>query len=196
MDFEKEKKDYLNKIDKSKKGSIDKEVKQLVGCINSLPDYYTTSSCSGRILLIKRPKSGKKCDVEFLFSKHSKANFDEIKNKLKNTQNDDLWFRQESMIMHVACRTIEHAQKILDLSNNAGFKHSGIITARKKIIVEIIGSEQFDTIIAKNGKIFVDDSYLRLLVSEANKKLEINSRKIRRFYKLVGVLKNQIVRSS
>ena len=139
MKFDKEKKDCLNKIDKSKKGLVDKEIKQLVDHINSLPDYYTTSSCSGRILLIKRPKSGKKCDVEFLFSKHGKVDFNEIKNKLKNTPEEDLWFRQESMILHVACRTIENAQKILDLSTLAGFKHSGIITTRKKIVVEIIG---------------------------------------------------------
>ncbi len=75
------------------------------------------------------------------------------------------------MILHVACRTIENAQKILDISSMAGFKHSGIITTRKKIVVEIIGSEQFDTIIAKHGKLFVGDEYLRLLVNEANKKL-------------------------
>jgi len=196
MKFDKEKKDCLNKIDKSKKGLVDKEIKQLVDHINSLPDYYTTSSCSGRILLIKRPKSGKKCDVEFLFSKHGKVDFNEIKNKLKNTPEEDLWFRQESMILHVACRTIENAQKILDLSTLAGFKHSGIITTRKKIVVEIIGSDQFDTIIAKHGKVFVSDEHLRLLVSEANKKLGINSRKIKKFYELIESLKAQMSRPS
>ena len=196
MKFDKEKKDCLNKIDKSKKGLVDKEIKQLVDHINSLPDYYTTSSCSGRILLIKRPKSGKKCDVEFLFSKHGKVDFNEIKNKLKNTPEEDLWFRQESMILHVACRTIENAQKILDLSTLAGFKHSGIITTRKKIVVEIIGSDQFDTIIAKHGKVFVSDEHLRLLVSEANKKLEINSRKIKKFYERIESLKAQMAQTS
>ncbi len=190
MKFEKEKKDCLSKIDKSKKGSIDKKIKKLVELINLLKDYYTTSSCSGRILLIKRPKSGKKCDVGFLFESHNKVSFEEIKVCLKNIPEQDLWFRQESMILHVACRTIENAQKILDISSMAGFKHSGIITTRKKIVVEIIGSEQFDTIIAKHGKLFVGDEYLRLLVNEANKKLGINSRKIKKFYDLIKSLKD------
>lgn len=190
MNFEKEKKDCLNKIDRSKKGSIDKKIKQLVDLINSLKNYYTTSSCSGRILLIIRPKSGKKCDVEFLLESHEKVNFEEIKKCLENIPEQDLWFRQESMILHVACRTIENAQKILDLSSGAGFKHSGIITTRKKIVVEVIGSEQFDTIIAKHGRVFVGDEHLRLLVDEANKKLEINSRKIKRFYNLVKDIKD------
>ena len=196
MNFEKEKKECLNKIDKSRKGSVDKKIKELVDLINSLKDYYSTSSCSGRILLIKRPKSGKKCDVDFLFESHDKVSFEEIKARLKNIPEQDLWFRQESMILHVACRTVENAQKILDLSSEAGFKHSGIITTRKKIIVEIIGSEQFDTIIAKHGKVFVSDEHLRLLVSEANKKLEINSRKIKRFYGLIKSLKGQMAQPS
>ncbi len=190
MNFEKEKKDCLGKIDKSKKGSIDKKIKKLVDLINLLKDYYTTSSCSGRILLIIRPKSGKKCDVDFLLESHDKVSFEKIKACLKNIPEQDLWFRQESMILHVACRTIENAQKILDLSNSAGFKHSGIITTRKKIVLEIIGSEQFDTIIAKHSKVFVSDEHLRLLVDEANKKLEINSRKIKRFYNLVKDIKD------
>ncbi|MBU4283808.1 MAG: hypothetical protein KJ968_01760 [Nanoarchaeota archaeon] len=196
MNFEKEKKDCLNKIDKSKKGSIDRKIKELVDLINSLKDYYSTSSCSGRILLIKRPKSGKKCDVGFLFESHDKVSFEEIKACLKNIPEQDLWFRQESMILHVACRTIENAQKILDLCSLAGFKHSGIITTRKKIVVEIIGSNQFDTIIAKHGRVFVSDEHLRLLVNEANKKLGINSRKIKRFYGLIKSLKAQMARSS
>ena len=196
MNFDKEKEDCLNKIDKSKKGSIDRKIKKLVELINSLKDYYTTSSCSGRIVLIKRPKSGKKCDVGFLFESHDKVSFGEIKSCLKNIPEQDLWFRQESMILHVACRRIENAQKILDLSNRTGFKHSGIITTRKKIIVEIIGSEQFDTIIAKHGRLFLGDEYLRLLVDEANKKLEINSRKIKRFYDLIKSLKGQMAQLS
>jgi len=196
MKFEKEKEGCLSKIDKSKKGSIDKKIKKLINLINSLNDYYTTSSCSGRILLIKRPKSGKKCDVDFLFESHNKISFENIKVCLKNIPKQDLWFRQESMILHVSCRTIDDAQKILDLSSLTGFKHSGIITTRKKIVVEIIGSEQFDTIIAKHGKLFVGDKYLTLLIDEANSKLKINSRKIKKFYKLVNDFKAQMVQSS
>jgi len=196
MKFEKEKEGCLSKIDKSKKGSIDKKIKKLINLINSLNDYYTTSSCSGRILLIKRPKSGKKCDVDFLFESHNKISFENIKVCLKNIPKQDLWFRQESMILHVSCRTIDDAQKILDLSSLTGFKHSGIITTRKKIVVEIIGSEQFDTIIAKHGNLFVGDKYLTLLIDEANSKLKINSRKIKKFYKLVNDFKAQMVQSS
>lgn len=189
MTFEKDKKNILERIDKSKKGSIDKKIKNLIQLINSLNDYYTTSSCSGRIMIIKRPESGKKCDVNFFFSSHDKVSFSEIKNKLNKIPKEQLWFRQESMIIHIACKTIEDAQKILDIAAKAGLKHSGIITARKKIVVEIIGSEQLDTIIASEKRLYIDNEYLKLLIDESNKKMDLNKEKLTKFYDLIKNMK-------
>ena len=39
------------KIDLSRKGAIDAPVADLVHCLNTADHYYTTSSCSGRILV-------------------------------------------------------------------------------------------------------------------------------------------------
>ena len=40
-----------DKIDLSRKGAIDAPVADLVHCLNTADHYYTTSSCSGRILV-------------------------------------------------------------------------------------------------------------------------------------------------
>lgn len=181
MDFEKEKKDFLIKKDKSKKGIIDKEIKNLIDYINSLDNYYTTSSCSGRILLLVK-KSDKKQDASFLFSSHSKVNFIQIKNKLKKISKYPIYFKQEPAIFHVCCKTIEDAQKLVDIARFVGFKRTGIQSTRKKINVEIGSSEIIDAIIAENGKLLVTDDYLKILVREANKKLKKNKEKIKRFY--------------
>lgn len=39
------------KADLSRKGTIDAPVADLVECLNEADQYYTTSSCSGRILV-------------------------------------------------------------------------------------------------------------------------------------------------
>ena len=50
--FESEKRRVLEeKEDASRKGSIDAPISELVEYINKQEDYYTTSSCSGRIIL-------------------------------------------------------------------------------------------------------------------------------------------------
>lgn len=52
ISFAQDKLRVLNqKEDLSRKGSVDQPIVELVDYINSLDNYYTTSSCSGRILL-------------------------------------------------------------------------------------------------------------------------------------------------
>ena len=72
MQFDNEKKLCLSKRDKSKKRTIDKGIKPLIDLLNSMEDYYTTSSCSGRILLIEKKTDNKK-DTRFAFAEHKNA---------------------------------------------------------------------------------------------------------------------------
>lgn len=178
--FNKHKTDFLKKIDKSKKQSIDKEIKQLVEKINSLEKYYTTSSCAGRIVLLSK-KSDKKQEAEWLFKSHKIVSFKKINKKLKKLPKNDVWFRYEAAILHIACKTIKDAQKLVNIARSVGFKRSGI-QSTKKMIVEIASSDYLDTIIAKNGKLLVSEDYIKILIKEANKKLKKNMQKIERFY--------------
>jgi len=185
MGFDIDKKNILAKSDKSKKGSIDKKILGLVNKINSLDDYYTSSSCSGRIMLIKRTDNGKKNEAEWLFVSHETIKFSDLKDALLNLPEEDVWFRQESMILHVCCRTIGDAEKMLEFASEAGFKRAGIAAAKKKIMVEILGTEFIDTIIAKKGKLLVDNNYLKILVEYANKKLTRGHERINKFEKII-----------
>lgn len=203
MTFEKEKKDFLTKKDKSRKGSIDKEIKKLVDKINSLKDYYTTSSCSGRILILAMPKSGKKQDIKWIYSSHNQVSFNaqenqrffvprnfkeiswEINKALKKIKNikEDLWFRTDPAIIHITSSTIENAVKLLNLARDIGFRRSGIIGIRKtKVSIELISTERLETIIAKRGKIIINEDYLKHLIKEANEKLRKTRIKINKLY--------------
>jgi tRNA wybutosine-synthesizing protein 3 len=188
--FDKRKQDLLHKIDKSRKGDVDKEIAPLVNLINSLEDYYTTSSCAGRIMLIELAKSGKKHESEWLFLKHKSVSFKEIKKSLQYVPKEDVWLRQEGAIIHVCCRNIGDAEKMLNLAREVSFKRSGIITKRRRIIVEIASTEKVDTIIAQKGKVLVGDDYLTILIKEANKRMRKNTKKLKRLYCLVKSLRS------
>lgn len=188
MSFDIDKKNILSKEDKSKKGSIDGPIIKLVNKINRLDNYYTTSSCSGRIMLIKRAESGRKNEAEWLFVSHETIKFDDLKEALSDLPEEDVWFREESMILHVCCRTIEDAEKILEIAAEAGFKRAGIATTKKKIMVEIMGTEFIDALIAKDGKLIVDENYLKIIVDYANKKLTKGHERINNFEKTIEKL--------
>ena len=51
--FNKQKTLCLSAIDNSRKGSIDDDIVDLVAFINEQADYFTLSSCSGRVHLFE-----------------------------------------------------------------------------------------------------------------------------------------------
>ena len=179
MTFELDKKNILGKIDKSQKGEIDSGIQELVDLINSKEEYYTTSSCAGRIVIIEIPESGRKDEAKWLLVKHGPVTIEEIKDSLKSDK--DVWLKEEGMILHVCCKSIENAEKLVNLAKNSGFKRTGMITVNKRYVVEIVSTENVSTILAKKGKILVEDTYLSVLVDECNKKLLKNKEKIDKF---------------
>ena len=78
--FPQRKKDVLSKKDKSSKNDWDKKIKSLCKKINSFENYYTTSSCSGRIVLMIDKK--KKAPKLFQFMSHDLIDFEELKKNL------------------------------------------------------------------------------------------------------------------
>lgn len=175
VDFDTLKMLYIKKLEEHLKlNKVDKEILHIINLINSSNDYFTTSSCAGRIVLIKVPNDLKKQKDVFIFKSHQIVKFEDIFNVLKKTYAlfDNIWFKQEPFIIHVSCRNLRKAIEILKISSKIGLKHSGIISLKKsRVIIEIIGNEKIETILSKNKKIIVSEEYLENLIEEANKKL-------------------------
>ena len=192
LHFDNNKEKTLKKMlsnDKSNKGSVDKPIKALVDKINSLEDYYTTSSCSGRVIVIKVPRNGKKKDAEFLYRTHESADKKKIINCLKNLKTDEsVWFRQEPAIIHVAARTMNDASKFLRIARPIGFKRGGLFEVDKRFLMELVSTERIDAILVRDGEILVSDKYIEIIVSEANKRLERTWEKTKKLEAEVGKL--------
>jgi len=174
MTFDNDKKMHLEKDDKSIKGNIDEHIAALCNIINSKKNFYTTSSCSGRIAIYRLPDSGKKNETEWLFITHDEATLTEIMKHLENLPEEDVWFRFEPLIIHVAARTLDDAAMLLKLVQSVGMKRAGIIAVGERYVLEIIGTERIDTVIAKQGDLLVDEGYLQVLVEDANSKMVKN----------------------
>lgn len=176
--FDKQKQDCLGRLDKSKKGSIDEGIEELVGLLNANQDYFTTSSCSGRILILQRTNHIKK-DTGFVFVSHEKVRFSGVLRALKVVPSGALFLKQEGFILHVCCRNLQSGEKLLKLARDAGAKRSGIISLGKRITLEIIGTDAMEAIIAEKGKLLVSEDYLRILIDEGNKRMERNRKKVK-----------------
>ena len=180
--FNKRKQDFLGKIDKSSIGGIDSKIKGLCDKINSFSDVYTTSSCSGRILLMI--DKTKKQQGLFLDVWHDKLGLKKFKKALKkNTLNKDkIKFKQESPLVVVCCKDFDIAKKILNIGKNSGFKRSGIMSVSNKgYMVELMQTEKIEFPVIQNSRVLVDDEFLELVLERTNKNLEEGWSRIKGF---------------
>ncbi len=186
MSFEESKQKQLSKIDKSSIGSWDEKIKELCNKINKSKKYYTTSSCGGRIVLIK--SLDEKSENVFLFRTHDKISFNELKKALEEAGNKYkglVELQQTTCILHVACESLKDAQIIVNKAKLAGWKRSGIMGGKRNM-VELHSTESISFPIMENKKILVNDDFLKLVVREANKKVERTWEKIQKFEKLLS----------
>lgn len=181
--FEKRKFDCLGKDDKSSIGSWDKPILDLCNKINSKNNLYTLSSCSGRIVLIKN--IDKKTHDLFVLRTHDKITFAQLKKSLQNYNGKEgLVFKQEPPILHICCKSLEDAEQLLNKARLAGWKNSGIMSLSGRIVLELRSTESLALPIF-NKTLLVEDDFLKILVKEANKKLEKSWEKINNLEKSV-----------
>ncbi len=193
MDFQNDKKHALEKIakfDKSKKGSVDKEIASLIKLINAHSDFYTTSSCAGRIMLF-RETVGKKNESGWLFISHSQVKMKELLPYLSNLPKETLWLRMEAPILHICAKDMDAADKLLKIANDSGFRRTSILSFKKRIIIEIFIPEKMDTPISENKKLLVKEDYLKTLIRHANSRLKKSRNKLKKFEKLFSLFLKQ-----
>jgi len=173
MNFEQAKQDTINRPDNSKKGSWDERIIPFCELLNKHPDYFTTSSCSGRISLTERNEE-KKQETNWVYITHNLASTNEVTDSLNQYgAGGRVYFMQEPFILHVCARTLECAQRIIDVANENGCKKAHIIATRKRFVVELQGTQTLTVPVFENWKL-VGDDYLSSVVKIANEKLERN----------------------
>ncbi|XP_063795147.1 tRNA wybutosine-synthesizing protein 3 homolog isoform X2 [Pseudophryne corroboree] len=174
------------RTDLSKKGSVDKDIEETVRDINLQDCYFTTSSCSGRIILIDESPDlsvVQKQNCSWLFVTHELCSNDDVFAALqKATGNAVLKF--EPFVLHVQCRTLKDAQLLHSVAINSGFRNSGITVGKKgKIIMAVRSTHCLEVPLCHQGKCLVSNEYIAFLVQTANQKMGENKKRItRRLY--------------
>ncbi len=184
----------LSKIDKSNIGKWDKKIISLCNKINKLEDYYTTSSCSGRIILMIDKE--KKFPNLFLAVSHDLINFNWLNNNLnkivknKKLIKETIKFKCEPVILHVVCKNLGGASLLLEKAKSSGMKHSGIHNLKRNILLEINGSDRLEFPIINKRKSIIDDKFIKLIVKKSNEKLKKSWKMISRLEKSLAINKN------
>jgi len=163
------------------KDEVDENILPLIDLINNSEEYYTSSSCAGRILLLQIPELGDKKQAKFLGRWHRAIKTEEVLEAIKKSDKGTIWLLAQSPIIHIGAKTNTAADKIVKIANASGFKNSHIKSVGKKPLVEIGSTERLDAPIGEDGTLFCKDEHLELLVRISNEVMEKSTLKLDRF---------------
>jgi tRNA wybutosine-synthesizing protein 3 len=152
--------------------------------VSKIPDIYTSSSCSGRIMLLSTDENENKKFSSFHCKYHRTITFDEIKQEIDSFNKGELWFKMEAFIFHFGTKDFQKARDVLSFSQSFGLKKAGIITAKDgKYILEITSTQYMSIPIKSDNQLLISDKYLKYIVNKANRKLELNFERLEKFEK-------------
>ncbi|XP_035882188.1 tRNA wybutosine-synthesizing protein 3 homolog isoform X2 [Phyllostomus discolor] len=175
-EFRRWKAQCLSKADLSLKGSVDEDVAEIVQLLNGQEQFFTTSSCSGRIILIDGSINGfevQKQNCRWLLVTHKPCTKDDVIVALRNA-NGDAVLKFEPLVLHVQCRQLQDAQ-----------------------ILAVRSTHGLEVPLSHEGKLMVTEDYIDFLLKIANQKMEENRKRIERFYSCLqhALERQSIIRS-
>lgn len=180
-DFLDNKKNALSKLKKAQKeNKVDPGILSILNVINNSEDYYTSSSCYGRTVLLEIPNIGNKKAAKFLGKWHRTIDTNEVISSLKNAESGQLWLLSQSPIIHITSKTNNAADKILKTAIACGFKNSGLKSIEKRIVVEILSTERLDAPVGEDGTLFCNRDHLKLLIKISNEIMKKSNIKLKK----------------
>ncbi|XP_071605931.1 tRNA wybutosine-synthesizing protein 3 homolog isoform X2 [Heliangelus exortis] len=165
----------LARADGSRKGGLDERAAPVVRLLNGQSRFCTTSSCSGRLVLVQgRAADADSFEIQkkgciWLLVTHEPCSRSEVMTALEKATGDVV-LKFEPFVLHVLCQELQDAQ---------------LLAVRSTHCLEVPLSHR--------GKLMVSEEYIEFLIHVANQKMEENIRRIDRFFKCLELaLKNSV----
>jgi len=193
FDFQKRKEVCLKKNDFSRKGSIDASIWNLVKFLNDCEPYFTTSSCSGRLVLLSESLTShvggnqivKKKGCKWFFVSHQSVDVKEFSKALQ-TVTEESKLKFEPFIIHVQCASLADADNLLKIALASGFRNSGITLGKrgKHVMVAVRSTLCLEVPLTRSsGAWLTSDEYVHYIIEVGNAKLKENQKLIQSFEK-------------
>ncbi|MEK6820812.1 MAG: hypothetical protein AABY11_00235 [archaeon] len=142
-------------------------------------DYFTTSTCSGRITLMDLNEDESKKEGAFYRKWHACAKASDVWNAIQEKKyTGNLWFKQDAFVYVIGTHNHENVKRIFDACQKAGIKRHGIhYEGKGKILIEIFGSQAMCVPITNGKDVLVNEAYVKEIVKIGNVKWKRNETK-------------------
>jgi len=202
--FDKQKSDCFSKIDLSRKGSIDEPILKIIETLNTHKNYFSLSSCSGRIVVLREggspidahqdeasnelTSSVVKAGCAWIHVDHEVVDVDKVLQLIQQHTESQITkgcvvIKFEPLVLHIQCRSTEHAKLLHTVAIEAGFRNSGITLGKSgKVVSAVRSTHALEVPVSDDsGKLLVSPDYIKFILRKSNTKLEENFRRIALF---------------
>ena len=171
---------FVEGRDASPKGSLDRPILECIHFINSLRDFVTTSSCSGRISLYRQPDSK---GVDWLLVEHGTVSSSDLISAVQRlpVSEDLVVLKCEAFILHLLCRDQSSAGLMLGVARSCGFRESGVVLAQQTSLAIRTTAFGLEMPIAVGSRLLLDQEGVDIAVREANRRIAANFERADRF---------------
>jgi len=168
-------------------GYLDPGIEEVLEEFFRRPKAYTTSSCSGRVTIVDAPWPWSRDESSIVYRSHSPVSVEEVEGILRQKAVHTLWLIAAGPIIHVETMDMEEAFSILEAARQAGFKHSGILSASGKgFLVELQTGVRMTIPLKTGEKLLVSPERLPLIVEMANRAVAEGRRRLERLKEELG----------
>jgi len=145
--------------DNSKKGDVDEPIKALLTFLNGLPQFVSTSSCSGRVAVFCETTDHRKHEGHWAYVSHDAIGdaavvVDTIQRA--SAEWASVSFKFEPLVLHVSCESLAQAQRLVRVVLACGYKNSGMLVG-KRVMVAVRSTLKIDVPVAMDGELLVSD---------------------------------------
>ncbi len=175
---------HLRKLEEAlKEEAVDVPIIPVLNVINNKEEFVTTSSCSGRVVLLATDLYERKEPSSFVGKWHRPVMVEEVLDKVSSFEGMFLWFKVEPFILHLASKDLESAKRILSIARESGIKVAGVQSFREGIYhIELRNIEYMAVPVVWEGERVLEDATLSKMVNIANWKMVKNQQRLQRFY--------------
>lgn len=165
-------------------GYLDRDLLPLLILINRDKELYTTSSCSGRIVVVDSDYPWSRNETSALLKSHVPIKLEDLLFIYRSSPYRNIWINTTGPIIHIYTLNTKSALLILEIARRAGFKHSGILhySSSKGFFLELISGIYVSQLIRTPDTIIVDLEKLPSLLNIVNNALIEGKKRLQQLY--------------
>ncbi|MEM0000001.1 MAG: hypothetical protein QXH02_00510 [Desulfurococcaceae archaeon] len=170
-------------------GYLDRDLLPLLVLVNTDSELYTTSSCSGRIVVMDSDYPWSRDETGIVFKAHIPVKPEELVFVYRFEPHKRIWINVTGPIVHIYSSTMKKATQILEVARKSGFKHSGIMHLSKArgVFLELVTGIFVSQLVRTRDRVFIKYEDLEAFIKLLNAALLEGKKRLQRLYE--GFLK-------